>query len=84
MYNAAKLVQNFNTTRSCSFWNNKGKEPQKLIKFKKRKTMLFRKEKDESYENAKTCYICNKKMENKYLKDKKYYTARDHCYYTGK
>ena len=46
--------------------------------------MLFRKEKEESYENAKTCYICNKKIENKYLKDKKYYTARDHCCYTGK
>ena len=25
-----------------------------------------------------------KKNENKYVKDKKYRKARDHCYYTGK
>ena len=25
----------------------------------------------ESYENSKICYICHKKFENKYLKDKK-------------
>ena len=30
------------------------------------------KEQQESYENAKICYICKEKFENKYLKDKKY------------
>ena len=40
------------------------------------------KEQQESYENAKICYICEEKFENKYLKDKKYRKVRDHCHYT--
>ena len=35
-----------------------------------------------SYENAKICYICTEKFENKYLKDGKYCKVRDHWYYT--
>ena len=30
------------------------------------------KEQQESYENAKICYICKEKFEGKYIKDKKY------------
>ena len=41
------------------------------------------KEQQESYENAKMFYICKEKLENKYLKDKKYYKIKDHCHYTG-
>ena len=41
-------------------------------------------EQQESYENGKICYICHKKFENKYLKDKKYRTVRDYCHDTGK
>ena len=41
------------------------------------------KEQQESYENSKICYICKEKIENKYLKDKKYCKVRDHCHYTG-
>ena len=44
---------------------------------------LLTKEQQESYENAKICYICKEKSENKYLKDKKYRKVRDHCHYTG-
>ena len=33
---------------------------------------LLTKEQQELYENAKICYICEGKFENKYLKDKKY------------
>ena len=44
---------------------------------------LLVKEQQESYENAKMCYICKEKIENKYLKDKKYCKVRDHCHYTG-
>ena len=33
--------------------------------------------------NAKICYICEEKFENKYVKDKKYHKVRDHCHYTG-
>ena len=31
---------------------------------------LLAKEQQESYENAKICYICKEKFEKKYLKDK--------------
>ena len=45
---------------------------------------LFTREQQESYENSQTCYICNEKFENKYLKGKNYRKVRDHCPYTGK
>ena len=45
---------------------------------------LLTKEQQESNENAKTCYICKKNFENKYLKDKRYCKARDHCHYIEK
>ena len=54
----------------------------KIINLKKIKMKLLTKEQPESYGNAKICYICQKKIENKYLKDKKYHQARDHCHYT--
>ena len=31
---------------------------------------LLRKEQHKPYENAKICYFCKEKFENKYLKDK--------------
>ena len=55
----------------------------KIINFKMRKMKLLTKEQQESYENAKICYICEEKFENIYLKDKKYHKVRDHCHYTG-
>ena len=42
---------------------------------------LLAKEQQESYENAKICYICKEKFKNKYLKVKKYLKVRDHCHY---
>ena len=44
---------------------------------------LLTKEQQESYENAKLCYNCKEKFENRYFKDKKYDEVRDHCHYTG-
>ena len=44
---------------------------------------LLTKEQQESYENEKICYICKEKIENKYVKDKKYRKVRDHSHYTG-
>ena len=44
---------------------------------------LLPKEQQESYEYAKTCYICKRKFENEYLKEKKYSKVRDHCHYAG-
>ena len=32
--------------------------------------MLFTKEQQESYENAKIYFVCKEKLENKYLRDK--------------
>ena len=54
----------------------------KIINFKKNKIKLLTKEQQESYENAKICYICKEKFENKYVKDKKYCKVRNHCHYT--
>ena len=45
---------------------------------------LLTKQQQESYENAKICYVCKGKFENEYLNDKKYQISnRDHCHYTG-
>ena len=52
----------------------------KIINFQKKKMTLLKKEQQESYKNAKICYICQEKFENKYLKDKKYRKARDHSH----
>ena len=43
----------------------------KIINFKKKKMKLLTKEQQESYENAKICYICEKKLENEYLKERR-------------
>ena len=55
----------------------------KVTNFKKKKMKLLLKENQQSYKNAKICYICNRKFENKYLKNKKYLKVRDHCDFTG-
>ena len=44
---------------------------------------LLTKELQESYNNSKTCFICEEKFENKYFKDEKFRKVRDHCHYTG-
>ena len=43
----------------------------KVINFKNKKSKLLTKEQQESYQNAKICYICNEKFENEYVTDKK-------------
>ena len=55
----------------------------KIINFKKKKKKLLTKEQQKAYENAKICYICKEKFENKCLGDKKYCKVRDHWDYTG-
>ena len=55
----------------------------KIIDFKKEKMKLLAKKQQESYENAKICYICKEKFENEYLKDRKYSKVGYHCHYTG-
>ena len=60
--------------RACNEDNN----------LKKKKIKSLTKEQQESYENAKIYYVCKEKIENKYLKDKKYLKVKDHFHYTGK
>ena len=38
------------------------KHAMKIINFKKKKIELLTKEQQESYENAKICYVCLKKL----------------------
>ena len=51
--------------------------------FLKKRMKFLTKEQKKSYENSKTGYICKEKLQNKYLKDKKYRKVRDCCRYTG-
>ena len=44
---------------------------------------LLTKEQQDSNPNAKICYICKERFEDKHLKDKKYCKVRYHCHYTG-
>ena len=44
---------------------------------------LLTNEQQESYENAKICYICKEEIKDKYAKDKKYRKDRDHCHWTS-
>ena len=45
----------------------------KVINFKKKKMKLLTKEQQESYENAKICYICKEKFKDKYDSNYDYY-----------
>ena len=58
-----------------SFVNLQESTQMKITNFKKKKKLLT-KEQQESNENAKIYYICTEKIENRYLKDKKYCKVR--------
>ena len=53
------------------------------INFKKKKMILLTTHQHKSYENAKICYSCEEIFEDKYTKEKKQSTVRDHWHYTG-
>ena len=55
----------------------------KIINFKNKRMKLLTKEQQESYENAKICYICKEKFENRHLNNKKHRKVKDHFHYTG-
>ena len=65
------------------FYKSLKKHATETVNFKKKKMKLWTKEQQESYEGAKTCYICREKFEDENPKDKKYRKVRDHCHYTG-
>ena len=54
-----------------------------IIDFKKKKMKLLTTERQKSYENAKICYICKEKFEDKNAKDKSNHKVRVYCQYTG-
>ena len=64
-------------------WEFLRQHTMKIINFKKEKMKIMNNELQESYENAKFCYIFKEKFENKYSKEKIYRKVRDHCLYTG-
>ena len=66
-----------------TFCESLGEYIMKIINFKKKQIKSLTKELQESYENAKICYICKKKFKGKYTEDMKYHQVSGHCYYTG-
>ena len=59
------------------------KHAMKIINFKEKEMKLLTNKQQELYENAKSCYICKQKFEDKYIKDKKYCKIRDHFHHRG-
>ena len=59
------------------------KHARRIINFKKKEMKLLTNELQESYYKAKICYVCGKKLEDKYANDKKHCKGRDHSYQTG-
>ena len=55
-----------------------------IINFKKKKRKLLTERQQESYKNAKICYVCPEEFKNKFMKDKKDKKVRDHFHYTEK
>ena len=54
-----------------------------ITNFKKKEMKLLTNEQQKSYENAKTCYICKEKIEEKCAKNKPYCIIRDRSQYIG-
>ena len=54
-----------------------------IIDFEK-KMLALTKEELKSYQDAKVCYICRKRILKKLSKSINYWKVRDHCHYTGK
>ena len=50
----------------------------KIINFKRRSMKLLAKEHQESYENAKICYICKEEFEKKYSENKEHCKVTNH------
>ena len=65
------------------FWESLSKYAMKIIDFENKNMKLLKREQKELYKIAKICYICKEKLENKYMKDKKYCKVRDYCHYPG-
>ena len=54
-----------------------------MINFKKKKMKTITNEEQQSYQNAKICYVCKGKFEDRHAKDKIYGKVRNHCHHVG-
>ena len=52
--------------------------------FEKEKILLLTKEEIKSYQDAKICYICGKRILKKFPNHKNYRKVRDRCHFTVK
>ena len=55
-----------------------------IIDFEKKEMLPLTKEELKSYQDAKVCYICGKRILKKLSKNINYRKVRDHCHSTGK
>ena len=55
----------------------------KIINFGNKKKKLLTNEQQKSYENARFCFICKEKFQDKHAKNRIYGKVRDHCRDTG-
>ena len=54
------------------------------INFEKKKRSPLRKDEIRSHQDAKVCYVCEKRFLKTFANDKNYPEVRDHCHYAGK
>ena len=54
------------------------------INFEKKKMLPLTKEELRSYQDAKACHICGKRILKKFSNDKNHWKVRDYCQFTGK
>ena len=85
LFKAIEYKHNVYSGKDCmkAFCESLRECAMKMINFEKKKMRLLANEQQKSYENAKICYICKEKFEDKYAKDKEYCKDRYHCHYTG-
>ena len=55
-----------------------------ILNFEKKEILPLTKEKLKLHQNEISCYICRRRILQKFAKNKNYRKIRDHCNYTGK
>ena len=55
-----------------------------VINFEKKNMLPLTKEELKSHQDAKACYICQKRFLKRFANDKIYRKVRDHCHFIGK
>ena len=59
------------------------KHTRRITNFKKKNIKLLKIKQQESYENAKICYVCGETFEDNDKNDKKNVKLENRCHYTG-